>query len=227
MVRGPAIAEPGVPAETEQEAVHAVGGGAGQRAVGGPRADPGDTDGLCASACAGNPVRRSGEGPIISSNANVSSIRGRRSSYMRQGYLPQRIEGRVNVHHLAPGVTVVFSLLAHRRMIGHWVRDRSRQRLNCAVLRELAHTGGTIREEHRSRGGTLVWEVKLPPNKPVPDPRTQTTRQIGRVGLGPRCAAPAPQGHRGVVLAPANRAAAGDRREFTRGGQQRFQGPVR
>lgn len=80
------------------------------------------------------------------------------------------------MHHLAPGVILVFSLLAHRRVIEHWVRDRSRQRLNCAVLRELARTGGTIREEHRSRGGSLVWEVKLPHSRPAPARRSQTAR---------------------------------------------------
>lgn len=77
-----------------------------------------------------------------------------------------RIEGRTIVHHLAPSAILVVSLLVHTRAICLWVRDRSRQRLNCAVLRELARTGGTVREEHRSRSGSvLVWELQLPDNR--------------------------------------------------------------
>lgn len=81
------------------------------------------------------------------------------------------------MHHLAPSAILVFSLLAHSRAIGAWVRDRSRQRLNCAVLRELARTGGTVREEHRSAGGrSLVWELRLPQSRAVAAPGLRAAR---------------------------------------------------
>ncbi|WP_193241386.1 hypothetical protein [Streptomyces phaeolivaceus] len=82
------------------------------------------------------------------------------------------------MHHLAPGALLAISLLTHTRMIALWVRDRSRQRLNRAVLRELARTGGTVREERRTRGGTLlIWELRLPENRGETAQRSPAVRR--------------------------------------------------
>jgi hypothetical protein len=85
------------------------------------------------------------------------------------------------VHQLAQSAALVISLLAHSRTITLWVRDRSRQRLNCSVLRELARTGGTVREERRTRTGTLLtWELRLPERRTEPDPPATALRGTAR-----------------------------------------------
>ncbi|MEU8577274.1 hypothetical protein [Streptomyces asoensis] len=108
------------------------------------------------------------------------------------------------MHRLAPSAILVVGLLAHTRAICLWVRDRSRQRLHCAVLRELARSGGTVREEHRSRAGSvLIWELHLPQDRTdgceparsprrIPAPRPPRRRRCGTGSATPLRGTPRP-----------------------------------
>ncbi|MFG2954123.1 hypothetical protein ACGF5O_10370 [Streptomyces sp. NPDC048291] len=96
------------------------------------------------------------------------------------------------MHQLAQSAVLAVSTLAHARTIARWVRDRSRERFHCSVLRELARTGGTVREEHRGRGGTvLIWELQLPEQRIEPERRPMAPRTAARAQRprGRRCTA--------------------------------------
>ncbi|WP_167450100.1 hypothetical protein [Streptomyces hyaluromycini] len=85
------------------------------------------------------------------------------------------------MHQLAQSAVLAIGTLAHARTIARWVRDRSRERLHRSVLRELARTGGTVREEHRGRGGTvLIWELQLPERRVEPERSPMAARTAAR-----------------------------------------------